>query len=72
MTAFTMFTRAGTRDGIALYQHYCPSGIAYVSAEPSAPGDPHAVPGCGCRPREEKEGPATPVPGEEEEKEPTS
>jgi hypothetical protein len=38
-TVFAAFTRAGSRDGIALCQHACARyrGITYVSAMPSAP-----------------------------------
>ena len=46
------FTPAGGIDGIPLFAHACSRyrDAAYVSAAPSAEGDPYAVPGCGCRP----------------------
>jgi hypothetical protein len=54
------FTPAGSVNGVALVQHLCPGWggrgvpVAYVSAQPSPPGDEYRVPGCGCRPEQEQ------------------
>lgn len=51
MTAHATFTLAGQRDGTALVRHACARfGVACLSEQPSSPGDPHVIPGCGCRP----------------------
>jgi hypothetical protein len=50
-SAPAVFAPAGTVDGILLVVHDCHRyRIAYVSATPSADGDPYVIPGCGCRP----------------------
>lgn len=46
-----------TPDGAGLYHHHCSRyGVAYVSEQPSAPGEEHVIPGCGCRPAEARVG----------------
>jgi hypothetical protein len=48
------FRPAGAVSGIPLVEHTCQRpetpGCTYVSAAPSASGDPYVVPFCGCRP----------------------